>query len=118
MRRQRRECSKMCSIQSRSEARGQAPPFRSVTKPGRHKQAQTTTIGNELTLDHLLLPLPALAGGDAVLLQALLALEVALPVGLAHGLGGGLGGDLFVTHGCGWGWGCVDVLDLRVVTGR
>ena len=56
----------------------------------------------KLTLDHRLLPLPALAGGDAVLLQALLALAVALLVGLGNGLFGGLGGDLFVTHG--WRW--------------
>ena len=54
-------------------------------------------------LDHLLLALATLAGRDAVLLEALLALEGALFLGLGDGLLGGGGGDLFgVGHG--WDW--------------
>ena len=82
-------------------------PLSNKTKQARHKQANRHKRATmwKLTLDHRLLPLPALAGGDAVLLQALLALAVALLVGLGDvlfgdGLFGGLGGDLFVTHGC------------------
>jgi hypothetical protein len=75
-----------------------------ISPTARHTERQRNKLNKtQLTLDHRLLPLAALPGGDAVLLEALLALAGALLLGLGDGLGGGLLGDAFlVGHGVGW----------------